>query len=31
MGAEAHRRVCDDYLAPRRLIKEMHLIDRVAA
>jgi trehalose synthase len=30
MGAEAHKRVCDDYLAPHRLTKEMHLIDRVA-
>jgi hypothetical protein len=30
MGAEAHRRVCQDYLAPRRLTQELDLIDRVA-
>jgi trehalose synthase len=29
MGAEAHRRVCDDYLAPRRLTQEMDLIEQV--
>jgi trehalose synthase len=29
MGAEAHRRVCEHYLAPRRLVQEMELIDRV--
>jgi trehalose synthase len=29
MGAEAHRRVCEHYLAPRRLIQEMELIDRI--
>jgi trehalose synthase len=31
MGAEAHRRVLDDYLAPRRLTQELELVDRVAA
>jgi trehalose synthase len=30
MGEAAHRRVCSDYLAPRRLIQELDLIDRVA-
>jgi trehalose synthase len=30
MGAQAHRRVCDDYLAPRRLTQEMDLIEQVA-
>jgi trehalose synthase len=30
MGAEAHRRVCDHYLAPRRLTQEMDLIEQVA-
>jgi hypothetical protein len=30
MGAEAHRRVFQDYLAPRRLTQELDLIDRVA-
>ena len=30
MGAEAHRHVCQDYLAPRRLTQELDLIDRVA-
>jgi len=30
MGAEADRRVCDDYLAPRRLTQEMDLIEQVA-
>jgi hypothetical protein len=29
MGAEAHRRVCDDYLTPRRLTQEMDLIEQV--
>ena len=31
MGAEAHRRVCEEYLAPRRLTREMELINRVAS
>jgi trehalose synthase len=31
MGAEAHRRVREDYLAPRRLIRELDLVERVAA
>jgi hypothetical protein len=30
MGEAAHRRVCSDYLAPRRLIQDLDLIDRVA-
>ena len=30
MGAEAHRRVCDHYLAPRRLTHELDLIEQVA-
>jgi trehalose synthase len=30
LGAEAHRRVCKDYLAPRRLTQEMALVQRVA-
>jgi hypothetical protein len=30
MGAQAHCRVCDDYLAPRRLTQEMDLIEQVA-
>jgi trehalose synthase len=30
VGAQAHRRVCDDYLAPRRLTQELDLIQRVA-
>ncbi len=29
MGAEAHCRVCEHYLAPRRLVQELELIDRV--
>jgi hypothetical protein len=31
MGAEAHRRVLEDYLAPRRLTQELDLVERVAA
>jgi trehalose synthase len=31
MGEEAHRRVLEDYLAPRRLIQELGLVERVAA
>ena len=31
MGAEAHRRVLEDYLAPRRLTQELALVQRVAA
>jgi hypothetical protein len=27
MGAQAHRRVCEEYLAPRRLTREMELIN----
>ena len=30
MGTEAHRRVCEEYLAPRRLTQEMELIEQVA-
>jgi hypothetical protein len=30
MGAEAYRRVCDDYLAPRHLTQELDLVQRVA-
>jgi hypothetical protein len=30
MGEAAHRRVGSDYLAPRRLIQDLDLIDRVA-
>jgi trehalose synthase len=30
MGQAAHRRVCSDYLAPRRLIQDLDLIDRMA-
>jgi hypothetical protein len=30
MGEAAHRRVCQEYLAPRRLTQELDLIDRVA-
>jgi glycosyltransferase involved in cell wall biosynthesis len=30
MGEAAHRRVCQEYLAPRRLIQELDLIERVA-
>jgi trehalose synthase len=30
MGAEAHRRVLEDYLAPRRLTQELDLVERVA-
>jgi trehalose synthase len=30
MGAEAHRRVLEDYLAPRRLTQELDLAERVA-
>jgi trehalose synthase len=29
MGEAAHRRVCEEYLAPRRLTRELDLIDRV--
>jgi hypothetical protein len=31
MGEAAHRRVCQEYLAPRRLTQELDLIERVAA
>jgi trehalose synthase len=31
MGAEAHRRALDDYLAPRRLTQELDPVERVAA
>jgi hypothetical protein len=30
IAAQAHRRVCQEYLAPRRLIQELDLIERVA-
>jgi trehalose synthase len=30
IGEAAHRRVREDYLAPRRLIQDLDLIDRVA-
>jgi trehalose synthase len=30
MAEAGHRRVCQDYLAPRRLTQELDLIDRVA-
>jgi len=30
MGEAAHRRVREEYLAPRRLTQELDLIDRVA-
>jgi trehalose synthase len=31
MGAEAHRRVCEDYLAPHRLTRELELVERLLA
>jgi trehalose synthase len=31
MGEQAHRRVLEDYLAPRRLAQELDLVERVAA
>jgi hypothetical protein len=31
MGEAAHRRMREEYLAPRRLTQELDLIDRVAA
>jgi trehalose synthase len=31
MGEQAHRRVLEDYLAPRRLTQELDLVERVSA